>query len=466
MRVISGSTELHALGENIFSVLIDEAAFMKEAKDKEKLGQAHKLHAATVRRMESRFMKLGRIPGLICLVSSKQHESDYVEAFIRKNEGKAHVHVSDFSHWAVKPEEDYCGDMFRVMVGSATLQSKILTATEIPPIDARVLEVPVEYRRAFEDDVDEAIRDIAGVATYGTYTFITQREKVFECINDDRDHPFKKESIVLDIYSPIEIADFVNMKKLFRIRNSKYQVKHRPDALRFIHVDLALTGDSASISMGHQDGFVEKAYQSEDGSSYSMQLPIIRYDFMLRINPPIGSEIDLSKIREFIVMLREYGFQISKVSYDGFQSADSIQSLKKNNFDAMLLSVDRTDAAYVYMKQALVEKRVDMYEYEPFLSEILSVQRDLKTMKIDHPEQMTTIHGETVKGSKDVSDSAVAVCQHIMEAEDLNFRGEIQPAQRATSTEAVPDYGSNNQDLEWLIRDNPVHKKLRGFSAR
>ena len=87
-------------------------------------------------------------------------------------------------------------------------------------------------------------------------------------------------------------------------------------------------------------------------------------------------------------------------------------------------------------------------------------------MKIDHPEQMTTIHGETVKGSKDVSDSAVAVCQHIMEAEDLNFRGEIQPAQRATSTEAVPDYGSNNQDLEWLIRDNPVHKKLRGFSAR
>jgi hypothetical protein len=92
-----------------------------------------------------------------------------------------------------------------------------------------------------------------------------------------------------------------------------------------------------------------------------------------------------------------------RVTFDGFQSRDSVQILRKQRVEAGLTSVDRSDEPYMSLKNALYERRIAMYSYDPFIEEMLDLQRDLQRRKVDHPAKSS----KGGKGRKDVSD---AVC--------------------------------------------------------
>ena len=127
-----------------------------------------------------------------------------------------------------------------------------------------------------------------------------------------------------------------------------------------------------------------------------MEKDVVIADLMLRIKAPPGGEINFSDIRRMITDLKDRGFDISGVSFDGYQSVDMIQILKEQGLNCITLSVDRDTAAYDTLKDKIYTGNFKCYRYEPFLEELRRLElKDGK--KVDHPPT----HG----GSKDVSDA-------------------------------------------------------------
>lgn len=420
--VATGASELQAIGENLFSVVIDEADFMKDSTTAEQRGQAEALHQAVRRRVESRFGQVGKMPpGIIILVSSKKTVDSYIERYVEDHRNDPAVHVCDYALWDVKPDR-YPKERFRVWYSPNMGEGRILTADEPTPDTGKVLLVPdsPSVRRAFEEDPIAAARDLAGMSSQKSYRFVTVPASVMNCIDTYREHPFEGEHIILDYKTSDTAEDYLAHDRLFVVSGSRYQPKLHPEAPRYLHVDIGVTKDSAGIAMAHAGDAQVVSRYNQDGSKYQVMAPTIWVDLMLRIKPPRGSQIDLSKIRQLVGMLAEYGFPLKVISYDGYQSTDSIQLFRKQGFNADLLSMDKSPAPYLSLRQAMLEGRVKFYKYIPFLDEMLNLFEDPKTNKIDHPRSCRSLAGGvSVPGSKDVADAVAACCHHIMEDETL-----------------------------------------------
>ena len=436
IKVIAGSSELHAIGNNLLGLLVDEMNFMKGAKNskidvEENRSQAHRLYDASRRRITSRFMYKGQIPGMMILISSRNTETSWLEKHIQTVGGRPGVYVADYPLWEVKKSVmGYSGKTFKVEVGDQFASSRILTERDIPREGARVINVPVEHKQEFRDDVDGALRDLAGVASVSHAPFIKYRDHIQSCITDKLQHPFTKPAFELSTKDGIQIKDYFNSRSVVEIRNSVCRPKLNPGSTRFAHIDLAETGDSAGICMGH----ISKLLGIH---------PHITYDFMLRIKAPRAGMIDFSKIREFFVYLRDdLGYPIRSITFDRFQSTDSRQILAKAGFDTSLLSVDRNDEPYIVARSMLYEHRMTMYDYPIFRTELINLIHDMVKKKVDHPEG----------GSKDVSDSWAAVAfkaaESIGKDKDLNKSADPRLMPRR-----VRDIGSGMNEHARMARE-------------
>jgi hypothetical protein len=184
-------------------------------------------------------------------------------------------------------------------------------------------------------------------------------------------------------------VDFVTRK--LRILPSRFSHRDQP---RWVHVDLGLTGDSAGVACGYVSEFVkikrDRAIET---------LPKITIDFTLRVNPPRGDEISFEKIRLLLYKLRDQGLDIRWVSFDSFQSRDSLQILRQKGFHTGLVSVDKDTHPYDVLKTAIYDGRVSAPRHDWALRELLSLERVPLKDKIDHPPN----------GSKDVADALCGV---------------------------------------------------------
>jgi hypothetical protein len=330
------------------------------------------------------------------------------------------------------------------------LDGRILEPSEEAPVGGTILLAPdsPSVRRAFQENAIAAARDLGGVSSRTAFRFIQNTGSVFSCVDKTRAHPFSAESIVLDYKSTATVEDALDKQKLLVVSGSKYRPILNPDAPRFVHVDIGVSQDSAGIAMLHGGIPVVVSKFNADGSAYQMVQPTIVVDLMLRIKPPNGSQIDLSKIRQFIVMLDKYGFPLKKVSYDGYQSTDSIQLLRKMGFNAEVLSVDKKPDPYLAMRQAMQEGRMSYYQYIPFMDEALNLMEDPKSGKVDHPRSMRSLAGGvSVEGSKDVADAVAACCHHIMTDESLL----VAPPSAEKRAHPVEDRVIDPTDVSWIV---------------
>ncbi len=178
VKPVAGTSDA-VIGQNVFGGIIDEVNFMElvgrsaRSHDGREYDQAMSLYLSIARRRASRFMRHGRLPGLLCLVSSRRYPGQFTdrkEAERRRQiaeSGATTIYLYDKRAWEIKPPGTYCGDVFRVFKGDEARQPRILDeGGELPPEDRPgVVEIPVEHRREFEDDILNALRDIAGVNT-------------------------------------------------------------------------------------------------------------------------------------------------------------------------------------------------------------------------------------------------------------------------------------------------------------
>jgi hypothetical protein len=281
----------------------------------------------------------------------------------------------------------------------------------VPDLIAQVLvnddliEIPNLYKKQFTNDPDKALKDLAGIPPLVGNPFIGMTFKIDSARERWHERFGVDSSPVLPTLERAEFAPwFVAKDKLKRV----------------VHIDIAYSadGDALGIAMGHV-----RELKEIDGDLQ----PVIVFDMLLRMRPMPGREIILGDVRKIIYHLRDdLGFNIKKVTLDGFQSTDTIQQLNKRRFDADYLFVDRNMLPYQDLRDAIYEERIEFPKYYTYMkhgdSKLVEIAyQELSRLidtgkKVDHPE----------RGSKDVADGMAGVCSLL--AGDRQYRRGVRPS--------------------------------------
>jgi hypothetical protein len=416
---ISGA-ETAAISQNVIGGVIDEINFMavvensRMSADGTTYDQAVQLYNAIARRRKSRFLKAGRaLPGLLCLVSSKKVPGQFTDQKEEEARVNGRIYVYSKRVWEVKPEGTYSGEYFSVFVGDGSRQPRVLRVDErVRDEDRHLVDaIPVEYRHEFEQDITKALRDIAGRSTMAVHPYLPRRDAVLANFGR-RESVFEQERI-----------DFSVEKLRVRVE----LVKRHPESPRWAHVDLGVTSDSAGLAISHVSEF-----KKVDRGGYSEVLPVVEVDGVLEVVPPVSAdgEIDFSAIRRVLYRLRDMGMPVKWVSFDSYQSTDSMQILRRQGFLTDYVSMDTTMIPYDLLKQALYDGRTPCPRHVKLATELVQLERDFRRGKVDHPAH----------GSKDLADS-LAGCVY-----GLTMRRETWSAHGVPITQAV--------SVSSVIRDN------------
>ncbi len=437
------TTDTSALGLNVVSAFLDEANFLPQKKVKNKIDtggdKAEQIYNGLKRRMKSRFQKKGKLPGVLFIVSSKNTKENFTERLIAASKKDPTFWVSDYSTWDVKPSDLYSGEKFHVLVGNEQTPSRILTPAEgveyskpgSIPDGCVLIEAPEEFRPDFEKDLEGAVRDMAGIATVSISPFIQRREKLLSAVELGRKAygPSYRHPFTVTEFEPGKPGKFMwdrmvqpqNEKTMFGGIERRMRPILNPKAIRHIHIDPSLSGDATGFCMAHISGWKDVIRKAGDGTEYSERAPLYTVDLILRVVPPVGDEIILGDMRQFIYDLSAHGYLITTTSLDSWQSADTLQQLESKGYQAERVSVDTSLDPYDNLKMALYEDRLIMYEYEPLLEELRQIQKDLIKRKVDHPPD----------GSKDCAD-ALAGCLYTL---SMNRHSQPMPIVRVSASE-------------------------------
>ena len=352
-------------------------------------------------------MQMGRVPGLLFLVSSKKSEYDFLEQYTKTQVNNPHTFIVDDPVWNIKPKSYYSGEKFQVAVGNKYVKSTIVKEGENPSDYIKqgysnILDVPVEHREAFELDIDSALMDIANIPIESKSKFISF-DRLSKNYDQYRMNPFSMEVLTIGMDDSLEIKDFFNEEQVDDYTRS---------LSGFIHIDTSVKGDRTGLSYICISGTknVNKYKRNENSVSIENENDLVyKQVFTIGIQAPSNSEISFEKTRTFIYYLRSIGFNIRGVSADGFQSVDTIQQLTLAGYNAKKISLDRTDEGYMTFKQAINEERLDLLNLRNTLleKEIIDLQREGATGKVDHPQNGCLAPDTfilTTKGVKKIKD--------------------------------------------------------------
>lgn len=370
--------------------IMDEVNFSRSGvKDVNKAKEHMKnLYDTIVARVQGTFRLNGQVYGKVFSVSSKRGDSDFMEQHVQDQlaAGNTHLYVSDKPQWEVLPPSMFSPGRFHIAVGDRHHRGFVVdnespeALAELKEQGYNLLEVPIDMKTNFLADFDISLRDLAGISVPGALSFITQ-DAISACIGD-RHNPFFNDILEIGTKDSYTIEEFFHMEVV-----DKSLLRHP----MYIHLDLSLNTDATGISGNAVTG--NKVVRGEDGKSVAQ--PFFTHVFSIKLRAPRGDKIPYAKITEFICWLRRQGFNIEGISRDQFQSEYMAQLLEAQGFDVDKVSLDRTPDGYMALRSILLEQRIDMLDVQELQDELIYLQRDAVTGKIDH----------RVGFEKDLSDS-------------------------------------------------------------
>lgn len=388
-----GSQADDLIGLPIYFCFFDEVSFQKN-KDVEKQKQkANDAIDTAIGGMKTRFVFKGKNPTLLCLASSKRSDKSFLEEHMRKKlkSEKDNVYISDGSVWEVKPKGTYSEETFRIGLGNKFLQSIVIPDEE--PSEPyivkgyKIIEAPIDFKADFIDDIDRALCDFAGISSSSITKYINGAS-VNQIITDRIKNPFSRE--ILEIGDgPDDDTQYYNF---FDINKIDPQLRSKP---LFVHLDMSYTGDMTGIAGVFIRGKKHSLGELDQAKDLFYSLA-----FSVNIKAPKGRHISFEKNRNFIYWLKEKGFNIKGITSDTFQSYDTGEALRAKGYPYSVLSVDRVDTnrvciPYQYLRSTIYEKRLEIYEDKLLISELIDLERNMDTGKIDHPDG----------GLKDIADA-------------------------------------------------------------
>lgn len=383
-----GSRMRHSLGKAVIGAIIDEANFQNAVAD-----QAVQNYNSIRRRMFSRFMtKGGDVPCRMWVVSSRNESTSFLESHIDAERNNPKVAIFEPAIWEVQAHKGiYSGATFPVFIGSDIEQPKIITSeAEMDDYLGRTIQVPVEYRKDFENNLPGALQDLAGVATRNGVNLIYNVEALDRsmclenCMTTDELH--------LTLDGDDQISDFYK--------------GNLPKGSYFVHLDGGVRSDRFGFAMSRvTENITVNTMSAVNGMPVSKTSPSIETPLVFGIKALPGSEVPFWKVRQFLVFLRSNGVHISQVTCDGYQSVDMMQLLTKLGFNVKYASVDRTKDPYLKLSSNILLGLIKMPQSKILRVELMNLQNLPK--KIDHPA-IVVVDGKQEEGGKDIADAVAS----------------------------------------------------------
>ena len=272
--------------------------------------------------------------GLLVIISSPRYVDDFIEKKMRESQENKRIFARRKKLWESKPSTCFSGEW----------------------IDFDEYKIPADYEIESKRNPDIFKRDYMALPSLALEPYFKQYDLIEKCIDEKMKHPVDEKGKFKDWFL------------------GKRKVRY------YVHIDLSLRRDATGIAMTHNDG------------------DIVVVDLMMRIKPPIQGEIRFADIREMLFELKARGFKLAKVTYDGWQSIDSLQILRNNYINCDVLSVDRDTCAYDTLKERIYEGQFRCYRYEPFLQEIRRLEL-IEGKKVDHPPNSSKDCTDAVAGA-------------------------------------------------------------------
>lgn len=383
------SSETTFEGYNILGGIVDEIDSHKVTADKDYADVGWDT-------IESRVSSRFEDRGLIIAIGQMKKANGFAARKYKEMLDDSHAHVSRMTIW-----ESRGWDYYKDASGKVpsffydTHRKNIIPDSVVPLISNKsIIEIPLVYQNSFANNPEKALRDLAGIPPMTGAPFISMVHRIEEARDRWQERNGHIGSPVTESCVQPQFEDWFIC----------------PDSLkRVMHIDLAYSaksGNCLGIAMGHVREMMDVHGEIK---------PYIIFDFLLRMKAPPGGEIMLADARNLVYDLRDNrNFKINKVTFDGFQSTDSVQQLRKRRINADYLSVDKQKLPYEDLREAIYEERV---EFPPYITQIstgssktfevavaeLSELTDAGK-KIDHPPD----------GSKDVADAMAAVTCTLM----------------------------------------------------
>jgi len=408
---------IHLSECNSFDVVEDSKRSRDEAE--KEYDVAEKIWRELRVRLLTRFHKPLAPPVRVILESSERYHGDFLDRISKDLERHAFkAIVIRRSNWDTPPGK-LKGPWFDFAIPRRGERGEVVDTDERKRflVDAgrEIIRCPQgeigEYLAEARADPEEFVRSVAGYPTDAIRPWLHDLDAIDRCAEArvkflaDAEERWKRENM----RRVVRMGETPPMRELraaaaetFLLGYSRIDwsaLSHRPgysafdiprvlpDAPRFIHIDLADTGeDFVGFAMGCVAG------ERSDG-------PVIWFDLILRIDKPPGAEHDIDGVRQLVEQLRDHGFTIQQVSFDRYQSSHIVQILRDRGFSVERLSVHRTDEAYKTLRAAIVSGRA-----------LFEASADLKRelAEIERKDKGTRTIVEHRKGGHDDAPDAMA----------------------------------------------------------
>jgi hypothetical protein len=219
---------------------------------------------------------------------------------------------------------------------------------KVKPAVPDILDIPIELINAFLVNPLGSLRDYACIPTDAITPFFTDLDKLDAAVDRNYSNPFNSSTRQFD--------------ESFRCEDEFF---------RYIHVDLAVKKDGIGFSMCHVPHWVSVKRVIEDKERMVFEeieiiQPFIKFDFVGRILAENRSELLISTALDLILELTyQRNFFINLITFDRFESMQTVQTLREKGFNVAHMSIDRTAFKMVvdYEKDGNVDKQSTDKQY-------------------------------------------------------------------------------------------------------
>lgn len=367
INVYSGHSEREAFeGYHTIMVILDEiSGFALESTSgytqAKTAPEIYKMYRGSV---TSRFPDFGKL----ALLSFPRFEGDYIQqAYDRLIVDKETV----MKHHTFKRDPDlpdgFEGNEFTIAWEEDHIiryKYKGVFALRRPSWEVNPIRTIEDYTKDFDDDPADALGRFACMPT-------STKDNTF----------FKNKEAIEESFTRLNGVDQYGMF------HPSFQPKD--ETKYYMHVDLAQKHDHCAVGLAHVDKWVEISV----GEHYREVLPFVVVDAVRWWTPTEHRSVDFREVVDYIKAVRRKGFDIQLVTFDRWNSHDTMKELENNNITTGTLSVAKKhydDFLSVMYDGRLLGPNEDLLKSE--LNQLMLIKG-----KVDHPR----------KGTKDLSD---AVC--------------------------------------------------------
>jgi len=265
------SQETMPIGMNIIFLILDEASWFL---DNENKSIAEDIYNTGRNRIVSRFGDRG----FMMIVSSVRYVDDFISRHYEKVRNLDYVYKSMFKTWEVKDRNKMSNETFEFVVSKDEAGNPLEIWKDIPK----------DYFRVANENAEKFMRDFGARGSLVMEAFDRDASIVIREANRKRQNP---------------VDEAGRFKEWFMGDNYSH----------FIHIDLGLKKDACGLAMGRYAG-----WEMIEGERKRK----VYIDLMMQIKAKPNEEISFSEVRQIIYNIKERGFRIRKITFDGWQCLD------------------------------------------------------------------------------------------------------------------------------------------------